>query len=144
MPKSYNGETGPILSFGGSPPEHSCVCSRRHSGCPLDSVVAEIDQDMVGRGLATDFPRGGTGAGGPTYLEVVGDQKISREFGTMLEAANAWQPVPFEFDRTYAAPGARRGDVISECRSPAGARSGQAGESARALPSVTPLRYQRR
>jgi Zn-dependent M28 family amino/carboxypeptidase len=76
-----------------------------HATVPLDSVVAEIDQDMVGRGLSTDFPRGGTGAGGTTYLEVVGDQKISREFGAMLEAANARQPVPFEFDRTYAAPG---------------------------------------
>jgi hypothetical protein len=76
-----------------------------HATVPLDSVIAEIDQDMVGRGLTTDFPRGGTGAGSPTYLEVVGDQKISREFGAVLDAVNARQPVPFEFDRSYAAPG---------------------------------------
>jgi hypothetical protein len=76
-----------------------------HATVPLDSVVAEIDQDMVGRGLPSDFPRGGTGAGSPTYLEVVGDQKLSREFGAMLDAANARQPVPFEFDRSYAQPG---------------------------------------
>jgi len=76
-----------------------------HATVPLDSVVAEIDQDMVGRGLPTDFPRGGTGAGSPTYLEVVGDQKLSREFASMLDAANARQPVPFEFDRSYAQPG---------------------------------------
>ena len=76
-----------------------------HATVPVDSVVAEIDQDMVGRGLRTDFPRGGTGAASPTYLEVVGDQKLSKEFASMLEAANARQPLPFEFDRTYAAPG---------------------------------------
>jgi len=75
-----------------------------HATVPTDSIVAEIDQDMVGRGLATDFPRGTTPAD-PTYLEVVGDQRLSKEFGRMLEAANARQPVPFVFDRTYAQPG---------------------------------------
>jgi hypothetical protein len=75
-----------------------------HATVPTDSIVAEIDQDMVGRGLATDYPRGTTPAD-PTYLEVVGDQRLSTEFGRMLEAANARQPVPFVFDRTYAQPG---------------------------------------
>jgi len=72
---------------------------------PLDSVVAEIDQDMVGRGRPDDFPRPNGPPASPTYLEVVGDQKLSHEFGAMLETANAKQPVPFEFDRSYAAPG---------------------------------------
>ena len=75
-----------------------------HATVPTDSIVAEIDQDMIGRGLPTDFPRGTTPAD-PTYLEVVGDQRLSKEFGRMLEAANARQPVPFVFDRTYAQPG---------------------------------------
>ncbi len=76
-----------------------------HATVPLDSVVAEIDQDMVGRGTASDFPRGGTGSGGDTYLEVIGAKRLSREFGDSLEAANARQPVPFKFDYTYDAPG---------------------------------------
>ena len=76
-----------------------------HSTVPIDSIVGEIDQDMIGRGTAADFPRGGTGAGGPTYLEVIGAKRISREFGEMLEAANARQPVPFVFDYTYDQPG---------------------------------------
>ena len=76
-----------------------------HSTVPIDSIVGEIDQDMIGRGTASDFPRGGTGAGSPTYLEVIGAKRISREFGEMLEAANARQPVPFEFDYTYDQPG---------------------------------------
>jgi peptidase M28-like protein len=76
-----------------------------HPTVPIDSIVGEIDQDMIGRGTASDFPRGGTGAGSPTYLEVIGAKRISREFGEMLEAANAKQPVPFVFDYTYDAPG---------------------------------------
>ena len=60
---------------------------------------------MVGRGTATDFPRGGTGAGDPTYLEVVGAKRLSSQFGAILEAANAKQPVPFVFDYEYDVPG---------------------------------------
>lgn len=76
-----------------------------HPTVPIDSIVGEIDQDMIGRGTASDFPRGGTEAGSPTYLEVIGAKRISREFGEMLEAANARQPVPFVFDYTYDQPG---------------------------------------
>jgi hypothetical protein len=76
-----------------------------HATVPLDSVVGEIDQDMVGRGTATDFPRGGVGAGGPTYLEVIGARRLSREFGDMLDSANAHQPVPFVFNLEYDQPG---------------------------------------
>jgi hypothetical protein len=76
-----------------------------HPTVPLDSIVGEIDEDMVGRGKPTDFPRGGTGAGDPTYLEVVGAKRLSKQFGAVLEAANARQPVPFVFDYEYDVPG---------------------------------------
>jgi len=76
-----------------------------HPTVPIDSIIGEIDEDMIGRGTATDYPRGGTGAGSPTYLEVIGAKRISRQFGEMLEAANARQPVPFVFDYTYDQPG---------------------------------------
>ncbi|MEP6621390.1 MAG: M28 family peptidase [bacterium] len=75
-----------------------------HSTVPIDSIVAEIDQDMVGRGLPTDFPIGGTGAASPTYLEVVGAKRLSREFGDSLEAANAREPLPFVFNYSYDVP----------------------------------------
>jgi hypothetical protein len=68
-------------------------------------VVAEIDQDMVGRATATDFPHNGTGAGSPQYLEVVGAKRLSREFGDALDSANAHQPVPFVFNLEYDQPG---------------------------------------
>ncbi len=76
-----------------------------HPTVPLDSIVAEIDEDMIGRGKADDFPVNGTGAGTPQYLEVVGARRISREFGDTLEAVNARQPVPFRFDYTFDQPG---------------------------------------
>jgi hypothetical protein len=66
----------------------------------LDSLIAEIDLDMVGRGTASDLPEGG-----PTYLEVVGARRLSNEFGDMLEAANKGQPLPFVFNYAYDAPG---------------------------------------
>ena len=76
-----------------------------HPTVPRDSIVAEIDQDMIGRGTSRDFPRGGTGAGSDSYLEVVGAKRLSRAFGEMVEAANARQPMPFTFDYTYDQPG---------------------------------------
>lgn len=71
-----------------------------HPTVPLDSIVAEIDVDMIGRGSASDRPNGG-----PTYLEVVGLRRLSREFGDWLEASNAREPVPFVFNYEYDAPG---------------------------------------
>ncbi|MGE5759971.1 MAG: M28 family metallopeptidase, partial [Gemmatimonadota bacterium] len=71
-----------------------------HATVPTDSIVAEIDEDMVGRGTTADLPEGG-----PTYLEVVGARRLSREFGDLLEAANAAQPQPFRFNYAYDAPG---------------------------------------
>jgi hypothetical protein len=71
-----------------------------HATVPIDSIVGEIDQDMIGRGTAQDLPEAG-----PTYLEVVGAKRVSKEFGEILEAANATQPKPFVFNYTYDQPG---------------------------------------
>ena len=76
-----------------------------HPTVPVDSIVADIDQDMIGRATSTDFPLDGTRAGNPTYLEVVGAKRLSREFGDSLEAANAREALPFVFDYRYDAPG---------------------------------------
>lgn len=77
-----------------------------HATVPTDSIVAEIDEDMIGRGLPSDLPGGfERPAGTPTYLEVIGAKRLSREFGDTLEAVNARQSVPFMFDYPYDAPG---------------------------------------
>jgi hypothetical protein len=49
--------------------------------------------DMVGRGAAGDV-RGG----GPTYLQLVGSKRLSKELGSLVEQVNARQPVPFALD----------------------------------------------
>lgn len=71
-----------------------------HPTVPRDSIVAEIDMDMIGRGNAIDLPRGG-----PGYLEVIGARRLSTEFGDTLEAVNARQPHPFTFNYEFDAPG---------------------------------------
>jgi hypothetical protein len=71
-----------------------------HPTVPRDNIVAEIDVDMIGRGGARDIK-----GGGPTYLEVVGLRRLSKEFGDWFEAANAKQSVPFVFNYEYDAPG---------------------------------------
>ncbi len=70
-----------------------------HATVNRDSIVADIDQDMVGRGATGDLP-----ASGPTYLEVIGARRLSREFGDQLEATNAAQPKPFVFDYEFDVP----------------------------------------
>ena len=71
-----------------------------HPTVPRDSIIAEIDQDMIGRGSLSDAP-----GGGPAYLEVVGARRLSTQFGDLLEAASARQASPFRFDYSFDAPG---------------------------------------
>ncbi len=71
-----------------------------HPTVPRDSIVGEIDVDMIGRGGVNDLP-----GGGPGYIEVVGSQRLSTEFGALLEAVNARLAQPFVFNYEYDAPG---------------------------------------
>ncbi len=71
-----------------------------HPTVPIDSIVAEIDVDMIGRGAARDIA-----AGGPTYLEVVGLRRLSSEFGDWLEGVNAKERLPFVFNYEYDVAG---------------------------------------
>jgi hypothetical protein len=67
---------------------------------PRDSIVAELDMDMVGRGGAGDLP-----GGGPGYLELVGTRRLSTEFGNLIDSIGRQEPVKFRFDYEYDAPG---------------------------------------
>ncbi|MEO8450872.1 MAG: M28 family peptidase [Gemmatimonadota bacterium] len=71
-----------------------------HATVPTDSIIGEIDMDMIGRGSATDLPDAG-----PAYLEAIGLRRVSRQFGDILDQVNARQPLPFKFNLTYDAPG---------------------------------------
>lgn len=67
---------------------------------PLDSIVAEINMDMVGRGTLADLP-----GGGPRYVQVIGSRRLSTELGDLLEAVNTRGRHAFNFDYQYDAPG---------------------------------------
>ena len=72
----------------------------RHPTVPLDSVVAHLNMDMVGRGAAGDLK-----GGGPGYLGLVGTRRLSTELGDLVESVNKTQKAPFTFDYAYDANG---------------------------------------
>ena len=75
-----------------------------HPTVPRDSIVAQINIDMIGRGRAKDLP-----GGGEDYLAVVGSQRLSADLGQAVIANNLKQPAPFRldyrFDSTTVWPG---------------------------------------
>ena len=70
-----------------------------HPTVPRDSIIAQINIDMIGRGSAADVK-----GGGPDYLIVVGHRRMSQELGSIIEAVNARQSRPFRFDLSWDAP----------------------------------------
>jgi Zn-dependent M28 family amino/carboxypeptidase len=92
-----------ILFVSHAAEERGLLGSRWYTDHPTvsrDSIVAEIDLDMVGRGGKTDLPEGGIG-----YMERVGARRLSTELGDILDRVNARQATPFEFNDAYDAPG---------------------------------------
>ncbi|HEY2163290.1 MAG TPA: M28 family peptidase [Gemmatimonadaceae bacterium] len=71
-----------------------------HPPVPRDSIVAQLNMDMVGRGAASDLFEGG-----PTYVQLVGGRRVSTELGDIVEAQNKKLAQPFTFDYKYDANG---------------------------------------
>jgi hypothetical protein len=71
-----------------------------HPTVPRDSIVAQINIDMVGRGGPADL-----GAGSDRYLQLVGSRRLSTELGDLVETVNKTEPMPFTFDYTFDANG---------------------------------------
>src|SRR5205823_6221614 len=73
-----------------------------HPTVPRDSIVADLNLDMVGRGAATDVTGRGkddqASFGAENYLQLVGSRRLSTELGDIVEQANATQRMPFKFD----------------------------------------------
>jgi hypothetical protein len=73
-----------------------------HPTIPRDSIVAQLNMDMVGRGAASDVTGeskdGGPLHGGPGYLQLVGSRRLSTELGDLIEAVNKEQGLGFNFD----------------------------------------------
>lgn len=71
-----------------------------HPTIPRDSIVAQINIDMIGRGSASDIV-----GGGPRYVELIGPRRLSTEYAHLIEQVNAAEPVPFNIDYTFDADG---------------------------------------
>jgi hypothetical protein len=67
---------------------------------PRDSIVAQLNMDMIGRGGAGDIV-----GGGPTYMQLVGSRRLSTELGDIVEAVNRSQRTPLSIDYTFDANG---------------------------------------
>ena len=63
---------------------------------PMDSVVAQINIDMIGRGRAEDLP-----GGGPDYVGVVGSFFDSKDLGDVVASVNKQQKKPLALDYKY-------------------------------------------
>ncbi|HTK46851.1 MAG TPA: M28 family peptidase [Gemmatimonadaceae bacterium] len=80
-----------------------------HPTVPRDSIVAQLNMDMVGRGAATDITgekkEGGLTRGGPGYLQLVGSRRLSTELGDIIEAVNKRSGLGLAFDYSMDANG---------------------------------------
>lgn len=63
---------------------------------PLDSIVAQINIDMIGRGRADDLP-----GGGPDYVGVVGSFFDSKDLGETVQKVNKDRKNPLTLDYQY-------------------------------------------
>jgi hypothetical protein len=71
-----------------------------HTTVPHDSIVAQLNMDMVGRGERRDNPRGG-----PRYIQVMGSRRLSTDLGNVLDSVNAVRSRPYVIDYSFDATG---------------------------------------
>ncbi len=71
-----------------------------HPTVTRDSIVAQLNMDMVGRGRADD-----ENGGGPGYLQLIGTRRLSTELGDLIETVNKARKQPFTFDYQFDATG---------------------------------------
>ncbi len=80
-----------------------------HPTVPRDSIVADLNLDMVGRGAPTDITgRNKAGeelTGASNYLQLVGSRRLSTELGDIAEQVDSTEAVPFKFDYSMDANG---------------------------------------
>ena len=73
-----------------------------HPTVPRDSIVAQLNIDMVGRGALADVTgESKTGEllhGGPGYLQLIGSRRLSTELGDLMESVNTAGKYGLNFD----------------------------------------------
>jgi len=80
-----------------------------HPTVPRDSIVAQLNIDMIGRGDADDevgrTKEGTPIHGGPDYLQLVGSRRLSTELGDLVETVNREGHHGLAFDYSIDANG---------------------------------------
>jgi hypothetical protein len=71
-----------------------------HPTMPRDSIVAQLNIDMIGRGEASDLP-----GGNPGYVQLIGSRRLSTELGDLLERVNIDDRHGLKFDYSFVAAG---------------------------------------
>jgi len=71
-----------------------------HPTVPRDSIVAQINVDMIGRGPKALAPGGGTGD-----LQIIGSRRLSTELGDIVDAEGKKFTPAFKYDYQYDANG---------------------------------------
>lgn len=71
-----------------------------HPTVARDSIVAQLNIDMIGRGEAQDRP-----GGGPNFLQLIGSRRLSTELGDIVESVNKSRNHGFAFDYSFDANG---------------------------------------
>ncbi len=71
-----------------------------HATVPRDSIVTQLNIDMIGRGDAADLA-----GGGPGYIQLIGSRRLSTELGDLVEKVNQERRHGFTFDYQYDAEG---------------------------------------
>jgi len=67
---------------------------------PRDSIVAQINVDMIGRGGAADVA-----GGGPGYVQLIGSRRLSTELGNIVEAEGRKFTPALKYDYQFDANG---------------------------------------
>jgi Zn-dependent M28 family amino/carboxypeptidase len=71
-----------------------------HPTVPRDSIVTQLNIDMIGRGDATDLA-----GGGPGYIQLIGSRRLSTELGDLVDKVNTEGKHGFTFDYQFDADG---------------------------------------
>jgi len=80
-----------------------------HPTVPRDSIVAQLNMDMIGRGAPADntgiTKEGVRYHGNPDYVQLVGSRRLSTELGDLAESVNRGEKHPMSFDYAMDANG---------------------------------------
>ena len=71
-----------------------------HPTVPRDSIVAQLNMDMVGRGKSTDIM-----GRGPNNVQLIGPRRLSTQLGDLIDSLNAVRTPHMDIDPSFDANG---------------------------------------